>query len=218
MLVKVCGLIDEGNVKEILADLSPDFLGMIFYDKSQRYIGTEPFSTEKEIPKVGVFVNAEIDHIIKKKKLFEFGWVQLHGDEDIAFITDLKEQIDIKVIKVFRVTDRIDLEVLKLFEPLVDYFLFDTQTVQYGGSGIQFNWAILKDYNLETPFILSGGIDLEHAQAVLSIYKENPKMAGVDINSKFETEPGIKDPEKVAKFIKLIRDNTINRISYDRNR
>lgn len=222
MLIKVCGLKDKDNVEELLSKQSPDLLGMIFYEKSQRYIGKKPLSIDqsiiKGIPKVGVFVNTSIGHIIEMQQIFGFEWVQLHGDEDIAFIGRLKEKTDIKVIKVFRVTDCIDLDEIKSYESLVDYFLFDTQTIDYGGSGKQFDWTVLEDYNSATPFILSGGIDIEHTEEILSLYRKNPKMAGIDINSKFETEPGVKDPDKVARFINIIRKNTINQIRYDRNR
>lgn len=222
MLIKVCGLKDKGNVEDILSKQSPDLLGMIFYEKSQRFIGTKPLlidqSLNQNIPKVGVFVNSSIEHIIDMQLLFGFEWVQLHGDEDIVFIAGLKDKIDLKVIKVFRVTDSINLDEIRPYEPLSDYFLFDTQTTNYGGSGKQFDWKILEGYNLDTPFILSGGIDIEHTEEILSLYRKNEKMAGIDINSKFEIEPGIKDPDKVARFINTIRENTINQISYDRNR
>lgn len=222
MLIKVCGLKDKNNVEELLSKGSPDLLGMIFYEKSGRYIGTKPLSLNeavaKNIPTVGVFVNASLQHIIKQQQAFGFTWVQLHGDEDFDFVKALKEAIDIKIIKVFRVTDRIDEDELKPFEAIVDYFLFDTETAQYGGSGKQFDWGVLSGYSLTTPYILSGGIDIEHAAEVVSISKKSPKMAGVDINSKFEIEPGVKDPDKVAEFINTIRENTNNGISYDRNR
>ncbi|HSJ69223.1 MAG TPA: phosphoribosylanthranilate isomerase [Anditalea sp.] len=222
MLIKVCGLKDKYNVEEILSKQSPDLLGMIFYEKSQRFVGTKPLLLDrpisKDIPKVGVFVNSGIEHIIDMQLLFGFEWVQLHGDEDIAFIASLKDKIDIKVIKVFRVSGNINLDEIKPFEPLADYFLFDTQTTHYGGSGKQFDWKVLEEYNLDTPFILSGGIDIQHTEEILTLYRKNSKMAGVDINSKFELEPGLKDPDKVARFINAIRENTINQISYDRNR
>lgn len=221
MLIKVCGLRETGNVKELINKGAPDLLGMIFYEKSSRYIGAMPFEigeTSIEIPKVGVFVNASIEHIMELQQEFGFKWVQLHGDEDIAYVADLKVIANMKIIKVFRVTDKIDLEALKPFEYLVDYFLFDTQTSAYGGSGKQFDWKILLQYNLKTPYILSGGIDLEHVEEILSLYQKSPQMAGVDINSKFETAPGVKNPDKVAKFINTIRENTHNQSSYDRNR
>lgn len=210
MLVKVCGLKDKSNIEQLLSKESPDLMGIIFYERSQRYIGMNPLSIRTDIPKVGVFVNASIQEIIDRQEAFGLEWVQLHGDEDIAFIASLKDKLDVKIIKVFRITDKIDLDEMRPFEHLVDYFLFDTQTTKYGGSGKQFDWKVLEKYDLDTPFILSGGIDLEHAEEILSIYRKSPKMAGVDINSKFEIEPGIKDPDKVARFINTIRENTNN--------
>jgi len=221
MLIKVCGLRETGNVQELLNKGVPDLLGMIFYENSQRYIGDIPFEIGEnfnQISKVGVFVNADIEHIIEMQEAFGFNWVQLHGDENIAYVAALKAKVDIKVIKVFRITDSLDLEAIKPFEPFVNYFLFDTRTAAYGGSGKQFDWQVLKLYDLETPYILSGGIDLGQAEEIVSLHNNSPQMAGVDINSKFETAPGIKDPDKVAKFIKLIREKTHNQTSYDRNR
>jgi len=221
MLIKVCGLRDKDNVEELIKKGSPDLLGMIFYENSKRFIGDRPFVIDgisNSIPHVGVFVNASLEHILQMRKVFGFDWVQLHGDEDLTYVAALRAKEDLKIIKVFRITDHIEVDAMKPFEPYVDYFLFDTQTTAYGGSGKQFDWQVLDQYDLETPFILSGGIDLEHVSEVLSFYRNTSLMAGVDINSKFETAPGIKDPDKVAKFIKIIRENTHNQTSYDRNR
>jgi len=215
MLIKVCGLRETGNVKALLGKASPDLMGMIFYEKSKRFIGEKPFELGEKmhpISKVGVFVDATIDHILTMQQVFGLEWVQLHGDEDLEYIASLKSQTDMKIIKVFRVEDKIDLEVVKPFGPFVDYFLFDTQTAAYGGSGNRFDWQALEHYNLETPFILSGGIDLEHVGEITALFKKIPQMAGVDINSKFETAPGIKDPEKVARFINIIRENKIDQL------
>jgi phosphoribosylanthranilate isomerase len=215
MLIKVCGLKETANVKELLKKGTPDLLGMIFYEKSKRYIGDESFEigeTSSHISKVGVFVNASIEQIIQMQQAFGLEWVQLHGDEDLEYISVLRTQTNMKIIKVFRVEDKIDLEAVKPFGPFVDYFLFDTQTAAYGGSGNRFDWQALEQYNLETPFIVSGGIDLEHVSEITALFKKIPQMAGVDINSKFETAPGIKDPEKVARFINIIRENKIDQL------
>ncbi|KEO73902.1 phosphoribosylanthranilate isomerase [Anditalea andensis] len=222
MLIKVCGLKDTDNVEKLLSPQCPDLLGMIFYEKSQRYIGSIPFTVRGEVNRpiatVGVFVNTDIDVIIDRQRIFGFGWVQLHGDEAVSYIRELRERTDLKIIKVFRVSDKLDENKMAPYEPWVDYFLFDTQTPQYGGSGYTFDWQILEAYSLNTPFILSGGIDLGHTTGLISMYNSHPKMAGIDINSRFETIPGIKDPDKVAQFINIIRENTTNQISYDRNR
>jgi len=222
MLIKVCGLREGENVEQLLRKGVPDMLGMIFYEKSPRFVeagASKPMkSSYPAISKVGVFVNASIEKIKEAKEKYPFEIVQLHGDESSQFVAALKEDLAIKVIKVFQVSDKIDLEKMIPFEGLVDFFLFDTQTSAYGGSGKKFDWRALESYSLKTPYLLSGGIDLEHVEEIISFSKSNPKMVGVDINSKFELNPGLKDPEKAGRFINLIREKTINQIDYDRNR
>lgn len=210
MLVKVCGLREESNVAQIISRDAPDFIGMIFYDKSPRYVGgnSAGLASIPGIPKVGVFVNASIDEIKEQQETYKFDYVQLHGNESLEFVINLKEQTSLKVIKVCSVSDRINLEELRPFEPYIEYFLFDTQTAAHGGSGRKFDWQVLEEYNLDIPYILSGGLDLEHAEEIISFYQQHPKMAGVDINSKFEISPGLKDTEIVKRFIKTIREKT----------
>lgn len=209
MLIKVCGLREEENLAQIISSYAPDFIGMIFYEKSLRYVGedADELIVPEGISKVGVFVNASLDMIIAQHRIQNFDFVQLHGSESVGFVAILVEQILIKVIKVFSIADKINVEEMKPYEPYIAYFLFDTQTAAFGGSGRKFDWQVLEEYNLETPYILSGGLDIDQVQEIISFSQKQPKMAGVDINSKFETAPGLKDPEKVIQFIKKIRNN-----------
>lgn len=201
MLVKVCGLRD--NWKEV-SELQPDLLGLIFYPKSSRFIeldGEKIIATD--IPKVGVFVKASAADIIKKVAQYQLSYVQLHGDESVEFIEELKKSLTgIKIIKVFRVQDK--LPDVKQFEGLVDLFLFDTKVSEYGGTGSRFNWNILSTYSSNIPFLIAGGVDEEDVENIKSLQING--FIGVDINSKFEDEPGLKNIEKVSTFIKAIRD------------
>ena len=201
MLVKVCGLRD--NWKEV-SELQPDLLGLIFYPKSSRFIeldGEKIIATD--IPKVGVFVKASAADIIKKVAQYQLSYVQLHGDESVEFIEELKKSLtEIKIIKVFRVQDK--LPDVKQFEDLVDLFLFDTKVSEYGGTGSRFDWNILSTYSSRIPFLIAGGVDEEDVENIKSLQING--FIGVDINSKFEDEPGLKNIEKVSTFIKAIRD------------
>jgi phosphoribosylanthranilate isomerase len=211
MLIKVCGLKNGDNVAELLDKCEPDLLGMIFYEKSPRYIGRQR-SAENRFPelkgqqKVGVFVNCSVEEIGKMQQEFGFEYVQLHGDEDVKFVESLKSFLKIKVIKVFRVGQTLDVEMVREFEGLADYYLFDTATAAFGGSGKRFDWALLGGYPFETPYLLSGGISEEDVDLLLTFYNNNPHMVGIDINSRFETEPGIKDPEKISAFIQRLKE------------
>jgi len=193
---KVCGMKYKDNIKEIL-DLGPDYMGFIFYQKSPRYvndisfIGDISFGNTK---KVGVFVNESVSQIIEFRDKYKLDLVQLHGEEKAEDFEKLKEA-GIKTIKVFRVIDELPLAELERFEGLTDFFLFDTKTEKYGGSGQIFDWKILDKYEFETPYFLSGGLDLESIKEIE--IDRFPGLHAVDLNSKFEVEPGLKDIEKL---------------------
>ena len=141
------------------------------------------------ISKVGVFVNETLDNILSISNKYGLEYIQLHGDEDLSFANSLKEK-GLKIIKVFRVMDTIPF-FAKNYEGIADYFLFDTVSVNYGGSGRHFDWNILKNYNLKVPFLLSGGVQLDDISKIKSMGIE--QLVGVDVNSRFELEPGLKD-------------------------
>lgn len=201
MLLKVCGLKNPKNIKEVAA-MKPDFMGFIFYPLSKRFVG-EDFvmpTISSEIKKVGVFVNASASHIIEKTNEYKLDLIQLHGDEKPNFCEVLNHIVP--VIKAFGVDEEFDFEVLESYKNTCTYFLFDTKTTKYGGSGNTFNWKILEKYDCGLPFFLSGGIGEEEFENLKMRKFENEKMYVIDVNSKFEIEPGIKDIKKLEKCIK----------------
>ena len=200
MIIKVCGLRDSENIKAI-DQLQPNWIGMIFYEKSARFIDTENIP-ETNALKVGVFVNQAVDSIIKTAESYGLSYIQLHGDET-ADTAALLYNKGYKVIKAFSVGDTINTALLKAFTPYCAYFLFDTKGKNYGGNGVKFNWNVLQSYDLSTPFILSGGIQPQDVEAIKNI--NHPAYAGVDINSGFELSKGMKNVDAVKQFIDGIR-------------
>jgi len=189
------------NIKSI-ADLSPDYLGFIFYAHSKRnFIGKIPELPE-HIKKTGVFVNEELAVVVSLQKKHQLQAIQLHGDESLTYIKALKTHISNKVelIKVVGIKDVVNFEELRPFEKEVNYFLFDTKGKNRGGNGTQFDWSVLNAYPFSKPFFLSGGIGPNDAQAVKEIKKYGLPIYAVDINSKFEDNIGLKNSTKVINF------------------
>ncbi len=197
--LKVCGMRDPENISELIK-LKPDFIGFIFYGKSPRYVSEPDEDLFSRIPlsikKVGVFVNEEIDTVLDLYNKLGLDYVQLHGDEDLEFSQKLKEA-GVGIIKVFRILDSLPYAISSHSE-FSDYFLFDTATHGYGGSGRHFDWTILKNYNLDTPFLLSGGIERDDLEAISEMNIEN--MVGIDVNSRFEVSPAMKDINKLKEL------------------
>ena len=202
MKLKVCGMKLENNISEI-SKLNPDFMGFIFWPKSKRFFNEKSIRISNKINKVGVFVNQDYDFIIEKINNFELDFVQLHGEEDYQFCKKIKTQC--KLIKVFNIGSDFDFEILNSFESVCDYFLFDTKGDSYGGNGIKFDWKLLKKYPSKKPFLLSGGIDLKDFTEILKIKELKIPLIGIDINSKFEFEPGLKNIKKVKELIKKMK-------------
>ena len=180
--------------------LPVDLLGFIFYLHSQRYIGenmqTGLLNSEK--PKVGVFVDENAFEILALAKNMGIDWVQLHGKENPKTCQLLKNH-SLKIIKAFSVDEAFQFQKTEEYEQIADFYLFDTKTNLPGGSGQKFDWNILNQYKGDTPFLLSGGIKPEDAEEIKRI--THPKFAGVDLNSCFEDEPGLKNIEKLKLFI-----------------
>ena len=204
MKLKVCGMRQSENIQRLL-QLEPDYMGFIFYGKSPR--NAEGILNEellKEFPnttkKVGVFVNAPIQELKEKVGQYKLDYVQLHGDESVEYVGELFA-IGIKVIKVFSVGQEFDFNQLKPYKGLVDFFLFDTKGKERGGNGEVFNWEVLHNYPYDVPYFLSGGIDLENVEEVTNI-KVQPYA--IDVNSKFELEPGLKDIDELRELKKLM--------------
>jgi phosphoribosylanthranilate isomerase len=199
--VKVCGLTEPANIEEI-AGLSPDFMGFIFYPGSKRFIGPQPASLfvakPEGILRTGVFVDEILSRITGSIVNYSLDVVQLHGNEGPGFCMRLKETGKI-IVKAIEVSDSLNFRNLIPFIECCDYFLFDAGTGGKGGSGQKFNWARLNDYDLGKPFLLGGGVGPDDATSIKGI--SHPDLFAVDINSRFEISPGIKDVEKVKKFI-----------------
>lgn len=193
MKFKVCGMKYSDNIKEVAA-LGPDLMGFIFYPKSKRFVGNDfdaknLIGLPSEIKTVGVFVDANKADVLRLSIRYQFDYVQLHGNELPEDCEGLSSSL--KIIKAFGLNEEFDFSVLEKYKPFCEYFLFDTKTSDYGGSGKQFDWEILKKYKGETPFFLSGGISLEDIDKVKKMKLKN--LVGIDVNSKFEISPGLKD-------------------------
>jgi phosphoribosylanthranilate isomerase len=206
MKIKVCGMRDKANLAELI-ELKPDFIGFIFYDKSPRYVGElldEKLvrSISKPIKKVGVFVNSNPDYILRIVKKYDLQYVQLHGQESPDFCRNLKSR-GVNVIKAFSIDEAFNFASLNNYKPHCDYFLFDAKGSDPGGNGIAFDWDILKRYqDREKSFFLSGGLSLENIAQVKEL---GIKIYGLDVNSKFETAPAVKDIEKLRQLIDIVR-------------
>ena len=203
--IKVCGMKDTGNIRN-LVKCDPDLIGFIFFAGSKRYIrdhNPEIFGIIPDgIKKVGVFVNETVEEIKRIIKHLGLDIAQLHGDETPGECNDLRDS-GIPVIKAFRISDSIENKILEDYVSFCDYFLFDTHDAGFGGTGKQFDWTALDGYRMPTPYFLSGGIGPENIEEIFML--NQPALAGLDINSRFETEPGIKDIHKVGHFIQSIR-------------
>ncbi len=205
MKLKVCGMKYRENI-EAVAALQPDYLGFIFYEKSSRNNEDVVPELPKGIKKIGVFVNASISFIAEKVAMHNLDGVQLHGEESPEFCKDLRKQVSQKIIiiKVFSIKEEFDFTVLNNYEAFVDYFLFDTKGKLPGGNGYTFNWEVLHDYPSKKPFFLSGGIGIDHLEKIKNINPSLPIHA-IDVNSKFELKPGLKNIELLTEFIKDLK-------------
>ncbi|MEO8720714.1 MAG: phosphoribosylanthranilate isomerase [Ginsengibacter sp.] len=203
MRIKVCGNTDLTQLQQ-LDELKIDYVGLIFYEQSSRYVlksllGKDVRKLKLSIPKVGVFVNASEEEIMKQIEDFDLDMVQLHGDETVSFCNRISDHI--KVIKAFRIADlekNIDW-IVKEYEEVCDYYLFDKGSAGlYGGTGEKFNWELLKKASLKKPFFLSGGIGRDDVKALKEF--NHPFLYGVDVNSRFEIKAGIKDMNLIKAF------------------
>ena len=204
MKIKVCGLKYPDNIKAVEA-LGPDYIGFIYYERSPRYIKDMDDTVLDDIPaniaKTGVFVNEDADTISKQIYKYKLDAIQLHGKEDPQFCDLFKHEV--QVIKAFGVNDDFDFSQLGAYKNNVNYFLFDTKAATYGGSGKIFNWKILDRYKLNTPFFLSGGLSVDNLEQIKQI--NHPMLYGVDLNSRFEVSPGLKDIDMLKKAFNIIK-------------
>ena len=208
--LKVCGLTKMDQIQELIS-LNTDFLGFIFYEKSPRFVlnhlSLEEISEINHQGKVGVFVNETVEKISEISEKAKLSFIQLHGDEDEKFILQLRQILgnNIKIIKVIRIGNQSFDELQKTINQQpssVNYLLFDTDSKAFGGTGKTFDWQILNEIEIPKPYFLSGGISLENIHQLSTI---NQQPLALDINSKFETEPGSKDIEKIKTFKSLLK-------------
>lgn len=223
MVIKVCGMRDAQNIREV-SQLGVDMIGMVFYPKSPRYVemqsshaGIIPDYVKEDIniksakspARVGVFVDDMVQNIVTRVVNYHLDYVQLHGNEPREMCENLRLTLDpdirpgIKIIKAISVSDASDIQKYKEYVGAVDLFLFDTKCKTVGGSGQQFDWQVLEQYDGEVPFLLSGGIGPEDASRLHAFH--HPKCIGIDLNSRFEIEPGVKDVEKLKGFLNEIQ-------------
>jgi phosphoribosylanthranilate isomerase len=179
-------------------------MGFIFYKKSPRYFNNALTSEEarqlpKHLKKVGVFVNEPIDNVLNTIEKYDLNAIQLHGEESTNYCKELVNRIE--VIKTISVKDRSSIELSQYYQDVCTYLLFDTATPNYGGSGKSFNKELLKDIDISKPYFISGGISPEHFNQLKDL--SLPNFIGVDLNSKFEVSPGIKNIEKIKQFLKI---------------
>jgi len=220
MKLKVCGMKYQENI-ETIAALQPDYLGFIFYEKSPRNFDQDIPQIPDSIKKVGVFVDEALNKIVLKIAKHNLKAIQLHGDESPEYCKALKEvQLSLPIMengvevgfkpynfeiwKVFSIKDKFNFDTLLPYEGIIDYFLFDTKGKEKGGNGYTFDWSVLNNYNSNTPFILSGGIGLQEVEKIQAILKTNLPIYAIDVNSKFEIEPGLKNIHDLKEFKNLL--------------
>ncbi|GGC15357.1 phosphoribosylanthranilate isomerase [Dyadobacter sediminis] len=207
MKIKVCGMRQQGNIEELVA-LQPNFIGFIFYEKSPRFVGEELNeeyirSIPGNIKKVGVFVNASPGFILSTVKKYDLQYAQLHGNEMPDICRSIRQK-GVNVIKAFSIDEKFNFAMLNNYKSFCDLFLFDTKGANPGGNGTSFDWNLLKKYDNEKPFFLSGGISIENVEEIIALSKTLP-IYGIDVNSQFETEPGVKDISKLEELFNLVR-------------
>jgi phosphoribosylanthranilate isomerase len=211
MRIKICGMREAGNLWAI-ADLSPDLLGFIFYEKSSRYMreALDPAqvrSLPATIAKVGVFVDASLHKVQTTAATYLLDFVQLHGHETPTYCQQARD-LGLHVIKAFAVGETFDFASLAEYEASCDFFLFDTKGALPGGNGTTFDWQLLANYAGPVPFLLSGGLGPDNLTALLDFH--HPQLYGFDFNSHLETAPGLKDVAATRELLQLIHRQSAN--------
>ena len=201
-IIKVCGMTDASNIRQV-AETGVDWIGMIFWQPSSRCCHDPGVAQTipEGIQRVGVFVDEEVETIVRRTEECGLNRVQLHGRETATSIRQLRQRLPqgVEIIKAISILTLDDLALAEDYEPLVDYLLFDTKCETVGGSGRQFDWSILNHYQGQRPFLLSGGIGPDDARRLAAF--SHPQLAGYDLNPRFETAPGIKNVEALQRFL-----------------
>ena len=199
MIVKVCGMRDAQNIRDV-ENLGVDWIGMIFWPQSKRFVAEVPSYLPKHQKRVGVFVDAPLEDIRQHISDYQLNIIQLHGQESPDYVKALKPHT---TIKAFNIAKADDLAQTEQYEGIADYFLFDTKGLMVGGNGQKFDWSVLTTYHGKTPFLLSGGIGLDDAESIGSFH--HPCCIGIDLNSRFEISPALKDIDKLRTFLGKIK-------------
>lgn len=199
MIVKVCGMRDAQNIRDV-EKLGVDWIGMIFWSQSKRFVAEVPSYLPKHQKRVGVFVDAPLEDIRQHISDYQLNIIQLHGQESPDYVKALKPHTTIKAFNIAKTDDLVQTE---QYEGIADYFLFDTKGLMVGGNGQKFDWSVLTTYHGKTPFLLSGGIGLDDAESIGSFH--HPCCIGIDLNSRFEISPALKDIDKLRTFLGKIK-------------
>ena len=201
MKVKVCGMKYQDNIEDV-SHLQPDYLGFIFYEKSPRYFNGVVTHQFKNTKNIGVFVNVSLAYLKDKIKTHNLQVVQLHGIESPEYCKNI-QKLGVEIIKVFSIKDCFNFDQLKPYESVCDYYLFDTKGRLPGGNGYTFDWSLLKSYPSTKPYFLSGGIGLDELENIKQFQKSSASKYchAIDVNSKFETQPGLKCIKDLKTFI-----------------
>ena len=202
MEIKVCGMREQVNCQQLATTVVPNWMGLIFYPKSPRFVQEEESNWISTLPikKVGVLVDEQPAVMLQKISTFGLSALQLHGGESVELVQELKATTEVEIWKVISVGEGIAWKAMEAFVPHVDRFLFDTASASKGGSGKQFDWGLLEDYPFDKGFMLSGGLTAAHAAAIRDLADRIPQLLGVDVNSGFELAPGLKDISALQAF------------------
>lgn len=212
MIIKVCGLREPGNIRQVAAIEGIDLIGLIFYAPSPRYVDSADtaatIASLKNRKIVGVFVNEAMEEVVRKCAEYKLDYIQLHGNETPEYLSLLSKRIPaVKMIKAFSIRMPEDIELTAGYEGLCEYFLFDTPSAGFGGSGHPFDWSILKHYKGSAPFLLSGGIGPDSIESLANF--QHLMLAGLDLNSRFELQPGLKNVSLLSEFVQKIKSTRL---------
>lgn len=224
MIVKICGMRDAENIREVEC-LNIDWMGFIFWSKSSRYVSERPAYLPTKVKRVGVFVNANMEEVKQKVEEYGLNIIQLHGQESPAYIHQLRSLCGDRVaaiIKAFNIATEEDLAQTDPYKGIADYFLFDAKAQLIGGNGTKFDWSVLDNYKDDTPFLLSGGIGPDDAERICDWFSAGSgsaaaKCIGIDLNSRFETAPALKDVDALRTFLSHLPTNPINPSNYEQD-
>jgi len=216
LTIKVCGMREADNIRAV-EQLGVDWLGFIFWPKSSRHVSAKPAYLPTVCKRAGVFVDEDIRTVRQVADDYALDVIQLHGQETPDYVSTLASLLHrregrggaVSIVKAITIPNAplsVCHDVIatsKAYEGLADYFLFDTKCKTVGGSGEHFDWTVLGAYDGHTPFLLSGGIGPDDAERILAF--RHPRCVGIDLNSRFELSPGLKDVHQLREFIKKIR-------------